>query len=182
MRSGPIKELLRTRESLFHQMPKVLYKTHLATKVQRLFSKVGLLYNPISQGIQVLTLILNLIDTSLSLFHSFTATFLSWLGKWDLLCEMRPKCGPFHQFGPHADQTNDMVRISHKRSHFLNYERTVTVKLWKREREVSTRLRIRVRICIAWEMGLYNSSPLKTTITLLTQNVLYKELFAFCWK
>ena len=32
-------------------------------------------------------------------------------------------------FGPHADQTNDMVRISHKRSHFLNYERTVTVKL-----------------------------------------------------
>ena len=68
MRSGPIKELLRTRESLFHQMPKVLYKTHLATKVQRLFSKVGLLYNPISQGIQVLTLILNLIDTSLSLF------------------------------------------------------------------------------------------------------------------
>ena len=75
MRSGPIKELLRTRESLFHQMPKVLYKTHLATKVQRLFSKVGLLYNPISQGIQVLTLILNLIDTSLSLFHSFTVTF-----------------------------------------------------------------------------------------------------------
>ena len=26
-------------------------------------------------------------------------------------------------FGPHADQTNDMVCISHKRSHFLNYEK-----------------------------------------------------------
>ena len=114
MRSGPIKELLRTRESLFHQMPKVLYKTHLATKVQRLFSKVGLLYNPISQGIQVLTLILNLIDTSLSLFHSFTVTFFLIIEKmrpfvWNadhvisLIC-MRTKLMKWSAFRPQLTQ------------------------------------------------------------------------------
>ena len=31
---------------------------------------------------------------------------LQW-GKWDLLCEMRPICGPFHQFGPHANQVRN---------------------------------------------------------------------------
>ena len=41
------------------------------------FSMVGLLHNPISQGMYTLTLVLNLIDTSLSLFHSFTTSFLS---------------------------------------------------------------------------------------------------------
>ena len=41
------------------------------------FSIIGLLQNPISQGLHALTPVLNLIDTSLSLFHSFTATFLS---------------------------------------------------------------------------------------------------------
>ena len=69
-----------------------------------LFIMNGLLYHPISIELHVLTLVLNLIDSSLSLFHSFAATFLSWLWKWDLLIEMRPKCGLFHQFGPHADQ------------------------------------------------------------------------------
>ena len=38
---------------------------------------VGLLNYPISQEMHALTLVLNLIYTSLSLFHSFTATFLS---------------------------------------------------------------------------------------------------------
>ena len=38
---------------------------------------VGLLNNPISQGLHALTLVLNLIYTSLSLFHGFTAIFLS---------------------------------------------------------------------------------------------------------
>ena len=36
---------------------------------------VGLLHNPISQEMHALALVLNLIDTSLSLFDSFTATF-----------------------------------------------------------------------------------------------------------
>jgi len=72
-----------------------------------LFIMEGMLYNPISQEMHAFTLVLNLIEASLSLFHSFPPTFLSWLGKWDLLCEMRPKCGPFHQFGPHADQVRN---------------------------------------------------------------------------
>ena len=72
-----------------------------------LFIMNGLLYHPISIELHVLTLVLNLIDSSLSLFHSFAATFLSWLWKWDLLIEMRPKCGLFHQFGPHADQVRN---------------------------------------------------------------------------
>ena len=45
--------------------------------------------------------------TLLTPFHSFAATFLSWFRKWDLLTEMRPKCGPFHQFGPHANQVRN---------------------------------------------------------------------------
>ena len=31
---------------------------------------------------------------------------LQWR-KWDLLCEMRTNCGPFQQFGPHADQVRN---------------------------------------------------------------------------
>ena len=41
------------------------------------FVLFGLLYHPISIKLHVLTLVLNLIDSSLSLFHSFAATFLS---------------------------------------------------------------------------------------------------------
>ena len=37
----------------------------------------GLLYNTISKEMHALTLVFNLIDTSLSLFHKFTATLLS---------------------------------------------------------------------------------------------------------
>ena len=29
------------------------------------------------------------------------------LGKWDLFCEVRPKCVPFHQFGSHADEVHN---------------------------------------------------------------------------
>ena len=44
------------------------------------FFMVGLLHNPITQEMHALTLVPNLFDTSLSIFHSFTTTFLS---KWD---------------------------------------------------------------------------------------------------
>ena len=100
---GPNLELLRTSSRNFHQNAMKSLKSTFWDKSVMLFIMEGVLYNPISQEMHALTLVLNLIDTSLSLFHSFTATFLSRLGKWDLLCEMRPKCGPFHQFGPHAD-------------------------------------------------------------------------------
>ena len=100
---GPNLELLRTSSRNFHQNAMKSLKSTFWDKSVMLFIMEGVLYNPISQEMHALTLVLNLIDTSLSLFHRFTATFLSWLGKWDLLCEMRPECGPFHQFGPHAD-------------------------------------------------------------------------------
>ena len=104
---GPNSELLRTPNCYFHQNAIKSLKSIFCDKSAMLFIMEGLLYNTISKEVHALTLVLNLIDTSLSLFHSFTATFLSWLGKWDLLCELRPKCGPFHQFGPHADQVRN---------------------------------------------------------------------------
>ena len=85
-------------------------------------------------------------------------------------------CGPNWWNGPH------LGRISHKRSHFPNHERKVAVNLWKREREVSIRLRTRVRACISWEMGLYNTPSMINNITLLSQNVLFKDFIAFWWK
>ena len=104
---GPNLDLLRTISRYFHQNAVKSLKSTFCDKSAMLFIMEGLLYHPISIELHVLTLVLNLIDSSLSLFHSFTATFLSWLGKWDLLIEMRPKCGPFHQFGPHADQVRN---------------------------------------------------------------------------
>ena len=104
---GPNLELLRTPSRYFHQNAMKSLQSTFCDKSAMLFVMEGMLYNSISQEMHALTLVLNLIDTSLSLFHSFTATFLSWLRKWDLLCEMRPKCGPFHQFGPHADQVRN---------------------------------------------------------------------------
>ena len=47
-----------------------------------------------------LTLFSPFFTASLQLF------FHNW-EKWDFLCEMRPKCWPFHQFGPHADQVRN---------------------------------------------------------------------------
>jgi len=104
---GPNLDLLRTISRYFHQNAVKSLKSTFCDKSAMLFIMEGLLYHPISIELHVLTLVLNLIDSSLSLFHSFAATFLSWLGKWDLLIEMRPKCGPFHQFGPHADQVRN---------------------------------------------------------------------------
>ena len=104
---GPNLDLLRTISRYFHQNAVKSLKSTFCDKSAMLFIIEGLLYHPISIELHVLTLVLNLIDSSLSLFHSFAATFLSWLGKWDLLIEMRPKCGPFHQFGPHADQVRN---------------------------------------------------------------------------
>ena len=104
---GPNLDLLRTISRYFHQNAVKSLKSTFCDKSAMLFIMNGLLYHPISIKLHVLTLVLNLIDSSLSLFHSFAATFLSWLGKWDLLIEMRPKCGLFHQFGPHADQVRN---------------------------------------------------------------------------
>ena len=67
---------------------------------------VGLLHNTIYHEMHALILVFNLIDTSLSLFYRFTTISLK-MGKRDLLSEMRPKCGPFQQFGPHADQVRN---------------------------------------------------------------------------
>ena len=39
-------------------------------------------------------------------------------------------------WGPNCWNGPHLVLISHKRSHFLNYERKMAVKPWKREREV----------------------------------------------
>ena len=78
---GPILELLRTEESLFSsKYQKIFKKLILRKKCECLFFMVGLSYNPISQKMQAPTLVLNLISTSYSLLHSFTATFLS---KWE---------------------------------------------------------------------------------------------------
>ena len=104
---GPNLDLLRTISRYFHQNAVKSLNSTFCDKSAMLFIMNGLLYHPISIKLHVLTLVLNLIDSSLSLFHSFAATFLSWLGKWDLLIEMRPKCGLFHQFGPHADQVRN---------------------------------------------------------------------------
>ena len=70
-----------------------------------MFSMIGLLHIPIAgQGMNTLTIVLNLIDTSLSLLHSFTATFLTKWRNETFLCEIQPNCGPFYLFGLHSDQ------------------------------------------------------------------------------
>ena len=73
---GPNLELLRTSSRNFHQNAIKSLST-FCDKSEMLFIMEGMLYNPISQEMHALILVLNLIDTSLSLFHSFTATFLS---------------------------------------------------------------------------------------------------------
>ena len=78
---GPNLELLRTSSRYFHQNAMRSLKSTFCDKSAVLFILEGMFYNPISQKMHALTLVLNLIDTSLSLFHSFTATFLSRLGK-----------------------------------------------------------------------------------------------------
>ena len=70
-------ELLRTLSRNFHQNAIKSLKGTFCNKSAMLFTMEEMLYNPISQEMHALTLALNLIDTSLSLFHSFTATFLS---------------------------------------------------------------------------------------------------------
>ena len=74
-------ELLRTLSRNFHQNAIKSLKGTFCNKSAMLFIMEGVIYNPISHEMHALTLVLNLIDTSLSLFHSFTATFLSQLGK-----------------------------------------------------------------------------------------------------
>ena len=73
----PNLELLWTLSRNFHQNAVKSLKSTFCDKSAMLFIMEGMLYNPISQEMHALTLVLNLIDTSLSLFHSFTATFLS---------------------------------------------------------------------------------------------------------
>ena len=74
---GLYLELLWTLSRNFHQNAMKSLKSTFCDKSAMLFITEGMLYNPISQEMHALTLVLNLIDTSLSLFHSFTATFLS---------------------------------------------------------------------------------------------------------
>ena len=61
----------------FHQNAMKSLKSTFCDKSAMFFIMEGMLYNPISQGMHAFTLVLNLIDTSFSLFHSFPATFLS---------------------------------------------------------------------------------------------------------
>ena len=74
---GPNLELLRTSSLYFHENAMKSLKSTFCDKSAMLFIMEGMLCNPITQKMYALTLVLNLIDTSLSLFHSFTATFLS---------------------------------------------------------------------------------------------------------
>ena len=78
---GPILELLRTQRLLFPSKRQKVFKEHiLVQKCKCFFFMVGLLHNTIYHEMHALTLVFNLIDTSLSLFHRFTTTFLS---KWE---------------------------------------------------------------------------------------------------
>ena len=74
---GPNLDLLRTISRYFHQNAVKSLNSTFCDKSAMLFIMNGLLYHPISIKLHVLTLVLNLIDSSLSLFHSFAATFLS---------------------------------------------------------------------------------------------------------
>ena len=85
---------------------------------------------------------------------------------------MRTKLLKWSSFSPH----------SHKRSNFLNYERKVAVKLWKREREVSIRLRTGVRACNPWEMGFCNSPIIEKDIGTFVENVFLKRPFGILMK
>ena len=70
-------ELLRTLSRYFHQNVIKSLKSTFCNKSVMLFIMEEMLYNSISQDMHALTLVLNLIDTSLSLNHSFTVVFLS---------------------------------------------------------------------------------------------------------
>ena len=74
---GPNLDILRTISRYFHQNAVKSLNSTFCDKSAMLFIMNGLLYHPISIKLHVLTLVLNLIDSSLSLFHSFAATFLS---------------------------------------------------------------------------------------------------------
>ena len=74
---GPNLDILRTISRYFHQNAVKSLKSTFCEKSAMLFIMEGLLYHPISIELHVLTLVLNLIDSSLSLFDSFAATFLS---------------------------------------------------------------------------------------------------------
>ena len=74
---GPNLELLRTPSRYFHQNAMKSLQSTFCDESVMLFVMEGMLYNSISQEMHALTLVLNLIDTSLFLFHSFTVTFPS---------------------------------------------------------------------------------------------------------
>ena len=56
-------------------------KSTFCDKSAMLFIMEGMLYKPISQDMHALIFVLTLIDILSPFFHSFTATFLSCLGK-----------------------------------------------------------------------------------------------------
>ena len=69
-----------SRVVIFHQNFKRSLKDTSCDKSANVFFMVGLLHNTIYHEMHALILVFNLIDTSLSLFHRFTTTFLS---KWE---------------------------------------------------------------------------------------------------
>ena len=74
---GPNSVLLLTPSCYFHQNAMKSLESTFCDKSAMLLIMEGLLYNTISKEMHALTLVFNLIDTSLSLFHKFTATLLS---------------------------------------------------------------------------------------------------------
>ena len=101
---GPNLELLRTSSRYFHQNAMKSLKSTFRDKSAMLFIMEGMIYNPISQAMHALTLVLNLIDI-LSPF--FTASLPLFFHDWEneTFCV---KCGP------NADHFISMVRMRTK--------------------------------------------------------------------
>ena len=111
---GPIFEILRTSSRYFNINSKRSSKKHVVTTshISRQEWVMGMLFIMITTDansnlcISVLPSPLFSISLKLfsSFFHIFMGTFLPFYGKWDRWSKMRPECGPFKQFGPHADK------------------------------------------------------------------------------
>ena len=77
---GPNLDILRTISRYFHQNAVKSLKSTFCEKSAMLFIMEGLLYHPISIELHVLTLVLNLIDSYLSLF---TASLPLFFHDWE---------------------------------------------------------------------------------------------------
>ena len=77
---GPKLELLRTSSRYFHQNAMKSLKSTFRDKSAMFFIMEGMIYNPISQAMHALTLVLNLFDI-LSPF--FTASLQLFFHDWE---------------------------------------------------------------------------------------------------